>query len=175
MSTAPPPAGAASRLVLRAKRLEMQAAHRLGERIALVDALRECIHALQHERGASSVYLASGGERFAQERLDAIAAGAPALARLAALDAVMERMLGAPERRLLDALPGLLEKRFAQLRAAATADAETAGDAPAAAAWQTGFQHDLEAALHAELDLRWHPIRALLAALHTPDHAHAVA
>ena len=85
MSTAPPPAGAASRLVLRAKRLEMQAAHRLGERIALVDALRECIHALQHERGASSVYLASGGERFAQERLDAIAAGAPALARLAAL------------------------------------------------------------------------------------------
>ena len=74
MSTAPPPAGAASRLVLRAKRLEMQAAHRLGERIALVDALRECIHALQHERGASSVYLASGGERFAQERLDAIAA-----------------------------------------------------------------------------------------------------
>ena len=99
----------------------------------------------------------------------------PAHARLAALDAVMERMLGAPERRLLDALPGLLEKRFAQLRAAATADAETAGDAPAAAAWQTGFQHDLEAALHAELDLRWHPIRALLAALHTPDHAHAVA
>ena len=85
MSTAPPPAGAASRLVLRAKRREMQAAHRLGERIALVDALRECIHALQHERGASSVYLASGGERFAQERLDAIAAGAPALARLAAL------------------------------------------------------------------------------------------
>lgn len=85
MSAVPPPASAASRLVLRAKRLEMQAAHRLGERIALVDALRECIHALQHERGASSVYLASGGERFAQERLDSVAAGAPALARLAAL------------------------------------------------------------------------------------------
>lgn len=99
----------------------------------------------------------------------------PAPARLAALDAVMERMLGAPERRLLDALPGLLEKRFAQLRAAAAASAEAAGDAPATASWQTGFQQDLEAALHAELDLRWHPIRALLAALHTPDHANAVA
>ncbi|MFD1712555.1 DUF3348 domain-containing protein [Ottowia sp. GY511] len=93
----------------------------------------------------------------------------PAHARMAALDAVMERMLGAPESRLLDALPGLLDKRFAQLRAAA------ADDAPTTSSWQAGFQHDLEAALHAELDLRWHPIRALLAALHTPDHANAVA
>lgn len=99
----------------------------------------------------------------------------PAHARLAALDAVMERMLGAPESRLLDALPGLLDKRFAQLRAAA-ASADAADDAPAtASSWQAGFQRDLQAALHAELDLRWHPIRALLAALHTPDHAHAVA
>lgn len=78
----PPPA---ARLVLRAKRLEMQAARRLGQRIALVDALRECIHALQHERGASSVYLASGGARFADERRAAMAAGAPALACLHAL------------------------------------------------------------------------------------------
>lgn len=80
MSTAP-----ATRLVLRAKRLEMQAARRLAARIALVDALRECIHALQHERGASSVYLASGGARFADERRAAIDAGAPALAGLHAL------------------------------------------------------------------------------------------
>ena len=75
----------AIRLVLRAKRLEMQAAHRLAARIALVDALRECIHALQHERGASSVYLASGGARFADERRAAIATGTPALAGLHAL------------------------------------------------------------------------------------------
>jgi hypothetical protein len=80
MSQAP-----ATRLVLRAKRLEMQAARRLAARIALVDALRECIHALQHERGASSVYLASGGARFADERRAAIDTGAPALAGLHAL------------------------------------------------------------------------------------------
>ena len=75
----------ATQLVLRAKRLEIRAARRLAARIALVDALRECIHALQLERGASSVYLASGGARFAEERRAAVEAGTPALERLQAL------------------------------------------------------------------------------------------
>jgi hypothetical protein len=91
MSALSPAAG----LALRAKRLEMQAAHRLAARIALVDALRECIHALQRERGASSLYLASGGVRFAGERHGAIAAGAPALERLAALLAAQGDAAGA--------------------------------------------------------------------------------
>jgi len=92
MSALSPAAG----LALRAKRLEMQAAHRLAARIALVDALRECIHALQRERGASSLYLASGGARFAGERHGAIAAGAHALERLAALLAAQGDAAGAP-------------------------------------------------------------------------------
>jgi hypothetical protein len=89
----------------------------------------------------------------------------PALARLAALDAVIERVLAEPERRLLAGLPALLEKRFTQLRAAAApADANNA--APAAPArWQTLFQHDLDALLQAELDLRWQPIEGLLCTL----------
>ena len=84
----------------------------------------------------------------------------PALARLAALDAVMERMLGEPERRALAQLPALLEQRFAQARAEAPAPATPPG-------WQARFQHELDALLHAELDLRWQPIQGLLAALRT--------
>lgn len=90
----------------------------------------------------------------------------PALARLAALDTVMERMLGEPERRLLTGLPALLEQRFGQLRAAAAASGEA--DAAASGRWQTGFQHELQALLQAELDLRWQPIHGLLSALRTP-------
>ena len=72
-------------LLLRATRLELQATRHLAARIALVDALRESIHALQRERGASSIYLASGGARCAGERLAAMGAGASALENLQAL------------------------------------------------------------------------------------------
>lgn len=87
-----------------------------------------------------------------------LALQSPALARLAALDAVMERLLGEPERRHLASLPALLEKRFGQWRAEAPPD-------DASQAWQPLFQQELEATLQAELDLRWQPIAGLLAAL----------
>ena len=90
-----------------------------------------------------------------------LALQSPALARLAALDAVMERMLGEPERRLLASVPALLEKRFAQLRT----HAAEAPPADASPRWQTQFQHELEATLQAELALRWQPIQGLLSAL----------
>ena len=76
------------------------------------------------------------------------------------------RLLGEPERRLLTSLPALLEKRFAQLRAAAVP--EDNAQAPAADAgprWQTAFQHELQTTLQAELELRWQPIQGLLSAL----------
>lgn len=93
----------------------------------------------------------------------------PAMARLAALDQVMERVLSEPESRLLGALPAQLEKRFQQLRSEAAA-ATTGHPAPADAApgWEQRFQQELDAMLLAELDLRWHPIQGLLAALRTP-------
>lgn len=72
-------------LLLRAKRLELQAARQLAARIALLDMLRECIHALQRERCASSLYLASCGARCAGERGAAMDAGAAALDNLQAL------------------------------------------------------------------------------------------
>lgn len=86
----------------------------------------------------------------------------PRMAKLATLDALMERVMGEHERRLLSALPALLEKRFARLRAAAEAD-ESAGTT-----WLDGFHQELEAVLAAELDLRWQPIDGLLAALNNP-------
>lgn len=86
----------------------------------------------------------------------------PRMAQLVSLDQVMERVMGEHERRLLSALPALLEKRFARLRAAAEADAN------AGTAWLDAFHQELEAVLAAELDLRWQPIAGLLAALKTP-------
>lgn len=92
----------------------------------------------------------------------------PALARLAALDTVMERLLGEPERRLLAAMPTQLEQRFAQLGAGATPAGDADAAKPAAQPrWQARFQQELDAMLHAELDLRWQPIQGLLAALRT--------
>jgi hypothetical protein len=93
-------------------------------------------------------------------------------ARLAELDAVMELTLSPREQALLAGVPGLLGRHLERLRAQAgvaadadadAADAADAGTAPAA--WLDGFRRDLHAVLLAELDLRFQPIDALLAAL----------
>ncbi|MFT4065730.1 DUF3348 domain-containing protein [Paraburkholderia sp.] len=64
-----------------------------------------------------------------------LAARTPALARLAVVDAVMERALGERERTLLAAVPGLLGGHFERLREAAerrSAEAQADADANAA-------------------------------------------
>lgn len=95
-----------------------------------------------------------------------LACQSPALARLAALDAVMERVLGEPERRLLAGVPALLEQRFARLRTEAGGNGPGDSDAPTSSPhWQARFQQELDAVLQAELELRWQPISGLLAAL----------
>lgn len=75
----------ASQLVLRAKQLEIESLQALAERVGLVDVLGQLIHALQLERGATSVFLASRGQRFAQERETALAQAQPLEARLRTL------------------------------------------------------------------------------------------
>jgi hypothetical protein len=93
-------------------------------------------------------------------QLRAALAGASAdLARLAALDAVMERVLGPRERALLGAVPVLLEKHFDHLR-----------QAPAAAGWLDTFGQRMQAVLLAELDVRLQPAEGLLAALNGTRH-----
>lgn len=102
-----------------------------------------------------------------------LAAKTPALARLAVLDAVMERALGERERNLLGGVPGLLAGHFERLRAAeqaALAAAATSEDAAAVVtpgAWLDVFRKDMQSVLLAELDVRFQPVEGLLAALRT--------
>lgn len=84
-----------------------------------------------------------------RERLrEALAAGSPGMARLAAIDAVMEQALAGREHRLLATVPALLEKHFKRLP---QADQET-------------FGKTLQSVLLAELDIRMQPVEGLVAA-----------
>lgn len=94
---------------------------------------------------------------------DRLAHGVPAMRQLAAVDAVMERALGARERALLAGLPDLLSARFEHLRAAQSA--ATVDGAPTAPRGSTTFRLDMKALLLAELGLRLQPVQALAAAL----------
>jgi hypothetical protein len=82
----------------------------------------------------------------------ALAAASPALARLAALDALLEQPLVARERQLLAAVPTLLAQRAARTR--------LAGDEAPAVDRKT-----MKESLLAELALRLQPIEGLLEAL----------
>jgi len=57
-----------SSLVLRSKQLEIDAVRHLARRAELVDVVGQLIQGLQRERGASSIFLASQGQRFADMR-----------------------------------------------------------------------------------------------------------
>lgn len=92
---------AASDLVLCAKQLEIEAARHLADRVELVDAIGHLIYALQRERGTSSVFVASGGERFGDARLTTIESARLQEQRLHALFAgQMDRDSGATARML---------------------------------------------------------------------------
>ncbi len=101
-----------------------------------------------------------------------LATRTPAMARLAVVDAVMERALGAREHNLLAAVPGLLAGHFERLRdaeratlAAAEAAEDTAG--VRSGAWLDIFRKDMQSVLLAEMEVRFQPVEGLLAALLT--------
>lgn len=101
---------------------------------------------------------------------DMLCQHSPDLARLADVDAVMEQTLSPREQALLAMVPVLLGQHFERLRAAALpaqAGADTAQAPPshAPAGWLARFHQDMQAVLLAELDVRFHPIDGLLAAL----------
>lgn len=95
----------------------------------------------------------------------------PQLRELALLDAALDKALNARERSLLSSVPLLLEKRFAQLRAA-QAIAQAAGSPPAEdperslqpGGWLARFHQELQQLLLAELDLRLQPVSGLVEA-----------
>ena len=93
-----------------------------------------------------------------RERLRAkLATRSPAMARLAAVDAVMEQALGAHEHRLLSTVPLLLERHFQRLR---QGDGQTQPEG-----WLDLFGKNMQRVLLAELDIRLQPVEGLLDAL----------
>lgn len=109
-----------------------------------------------------------------------LAAGPPALRQLAALDAVMEQMLGAHEQRLWASLPSHLERRMVQLRTAYQQRLEAAGHEDEASRWRLpggwlwSFENDQRALLLAELQVRLQPLSGLVEAVaqsRIPTHA----
>ena len=94
-----------------------------------------------------------------------LAARAPAMARLAMVDAIMERSLSLHERRLLGTIPAMLEGHFERLRQAAQDARQPDAPAEAPAPWLAAFRADMRSVLRAELDIRLQPIEGLLAAL----------
>lgn len=94
-----------------------------------------------------------------------LATQTPAMARLAVVDAIMERSLSAHERRLLATIPGMLEGHFNRMRQAAEDATDAAGAASAPHSWVAAFRADMRSVLRAELDIRLQPIEGLLAAL----------
>lgn len=96
----------------------------------------------------------------------------PALARLAALDGVMDKMLGGREQHVLSTVPAFLKKRFEQLRrqaAAVAAESAAEADPPLAEAppsshspaWLVQLAAEFQQALLAELDLRLQPVAGM--------------
>ena len=103
---------------------------------------------------------------------DRLAEGSPAMARLADVDAVMERALSPREQTLLSKVPTLLGEHFERLRQAGdttVVDEPATQDQPAAPAdaWLEVFRFEMQSLLLAELDLRFQPVEGLLAALRT--------
>jgi hypothetical protein len=104
----------------------------------------------------------------------------PELARLAALDGVMDKMLGGREQHALSTVPAFLKKRFEQLRRQAAADAENRfGNGAEASqqqlqhqqpAWLVQLAAEFEQALLAELDLRLQPVAGMAEALAHASH-----
>ncbi|MBD9390754.1 DUF3348 domain-containing protein [Acidovorax sp. ACV01] len=105
-----------------------------------------------------------------------LSAGPADLRRLAALDAVMEQMLGAREQRLWASLPGHLERRMTHLRAAHQQQLAAAGrdDEPQRWAlpggWLFAFEQDLRTLLLAEMQVRLEPLTGLLEAAQSHEH-----
>jgi hypothetical protein len=93
---------------------------------------------------------------------EVLAAASTPLRQLAALDAVLEQMLGPREQRLMGTVPVFLERRFEALRQAPPAT-EAASLCPPRA-WVAQFEHEFQQVLLAELNSRLQPVVGMMEA-----------
>lgn len=98
--------------------------------------------------------LENGIAPLRQRVREAVACTSPALAQLAALDVLMEDVVGLHERSLLSRVPTVLERRYQRLES----EVETTELNPR-------FQRELQSLLEAELAFRLQPVEGLLDAL----------
>lgn len=91
---------------------------------------------------------------------DMLAQGEPARARLAEVDALLEQVLGPRESFLLAKIPQLMKQHAG--RTGSTGEATTGSSTTP---HHPAFVRHLQALLRSELELRFHPIDGLLAAL----------
>lgn len=120
--------------------------------------------ALFHQRlGDQQRRMEMGVDALREHVRQQLAQSTPAMAQLAAIDAVMDGFFGGREQRLLSQLPALLKTRFAALRleAARGREAHTPDDLR----WLQDFADEFERLLLAELDLRLQPVTGLIEAL----------
>ena len=97
---------------------------------------------------------------------DVLASASPSMAQLAAVDAVMDQVLGMQERAALSTVPVWLDNHFQRLREAhAHEEPDEPGSAPRPPNWLDVFHKDMQAVLLAELDIRLQPAQGLLDAL----------
>ncbi|MGO1070429.1 DUF3348 domain-containing protein [Lysobacter sp. CA199] len=137
-------------------------------------AVKSADYAFFRQRYQAMQQAMEAGVGRLRERLRAMLThGTVEMARLAAVDAVMERALSRRERSLLSGSPALLADHFERLRQAAhEAQTQARDDTSSAASdtWLDVFRKDMRNVLLAELDVRLQPAEGLLAALRTASH-----
>lgn len=121
--------------------------------------------ALAHQRlGDLQRRMEMGVQALREHVRQQLAQSTPAMAQLAATDAVMDGLFSGREQRLLSGLTHFFKARFLALRQQAN-DGET----PDALRWLSTFAAEFEQTLLAELDLRLQPVTGLIEALaHEP-------
>ncbi len=108
----------------------------------------------------------------------ALAKASPALAQLAAFDAVLEQMLESRGQGLMGTVPVVLERQFENRRAAhrraqdATQPADDPGSWRQPGGWLHSFAKDMEVALLAELEVRLQPVTGMMEALNNEVGKH---
>lgn len=116
-------------------------------------------HFAPYRRACQTLQRAMAGRiaPLRQQARVALGQASPGLARLAALDAVMDEWLAPRERSLLASVPTLLEHRCEQLRQQWPQD------------WAARLGPEVQDVLLAELDVRLQPVEGLIEALGQPD------